>query len=165
MRRARPIRRRARAAPRIAIAASRFNQEITDGLLKGARQALAEGGIAAGRIEVFWAPGAFELPLLADRIAASGRFAAVVCLGAVIRGETYHFEVIANQAARGIAAVGLKHGLPVTLGVITTHTLEQAEARARNDSENRGRQAAQAALELLDQLERIGKQSGLSAES
>ena len=140
---------------RIAIAASRFNQEITNRLLAGARRALIDGGIAESAIEVYWAPGAFELPLLADRIAASGRFDAVVCVGAVIRGETYHFEVIANEAGRGIAAVSLRRGLPVTFGVVTAHTEAQAEARARGDRENRGRHAAEAALELLAELERL----------
>ncbi|HEX9638637.1 MAG TPA: 6,7-dimethyl-8-ribityllumazine synthase [Acidobacteriota bacterium] len=145
----------ARQRLRVAIAASRFNQEITDGLFEGALRALIEGGVARSAIEVFWAPGAFELPLLADRIAASGRFDAVVCIGAVIRGETYHFEIIANQAARGIAEVSRRRGLPVTLGIVTTHTEAQAEARSQADEDNRGRHAAEAALALLAELKRL----------
>ncbi|MDE2730092.1 MAG: 6,7-dimethyl-8-ribityllumazine synthase [Bacteroidota bacterium] len=136
---------------RIAIAVSRFNATITEPLLTGARRVLAQHGVAD--LDIAWCPGAFELPLLASRMAQSGRYAAVIALGAVIRGETYHFEVISNAAVDGLQQVALTAGIPVALGVLTADTLEQAKARSAPDNANKGAEAAMAALEMVSLLE------------
>ena len=140
---------------RIAIVVSRFNEEITGGLLAGAREALAEAGVREDQVEVFEVPGAFEIPLAARRAAESARFAAVICLGCLIKGDTMHFEYIADAAAHGIMRVGLETGVPVAFGVLTTLTDGQAEARAAAGPANKGREAARAALEMVTVLRRI----------
>src|SRR5690348_2936601 len=116
---------------RFAVAVSRFNPEITDGLLAGAREALAEAEVRPDDITVVRVPGAFELPITAQRLAESGRFDGVVCLGCLIKGDTMHFEYIAEAASRGIMDVGLSTGVPVSFGVLTTLTDEQAEVRSK----------------------------------
>jgi 6,7-dimethyl-8-ribityllumazine synthase len=145
------------AGCRFAIVVSRFNPEITDGLLAGAREALAEADVSDGDVAVVRVPGAFELPLTAQRLAESGRFDAVVCLGCLIKGDTMHFEYIAEAATRGIADVNLATGVPVTFGVLTTLTDEQAEVRARPGPGNKGREAAQAAVEMATLLRVIDR--------
>jgi 6,7-dimethyl-8-ribityllumazine synthase len=137
---------------RFAIVVSRFNELIGRQLLDGAVGALTRHGVADGDIEVFWVPGAFELPLVAKRAAASGRFAAVVCIGVVIRGATPHFDFVAGAAASGIAEAALATGVPVIFGVLTTETIEQALERAGTKAGNRGWDAALAALEMADLL-------------
>ena len=133
---------------RIAIVASRFNSEITERLLAGAQEALR--GVAT--VTVVHVPGAFEIPLATKQAASSGRFDAVVAIGCVIRGETAHFEYISQVASNGIAQVGLETGIPVTFGVLTADTDEQAMARSVPGPENKGYHAAQAAIEMVQVL-------------
>jgi 6,7-dimethyl-8-ribityllumazine synthase len=137
---------------RIAIVVSRFNELVTKKLLAGCQEALAEYGCGPEHQTVAWVPGSFELPFLAQKLAETGRYQALICLGAVIRGETYHFELVAQGAAQGIQAVALKTGIPVVMGVITTENLEQALARAGTRSGNKGWEAALTALEMIDAL-------------
>ena len=143
------------AGCRFAIVVSRFNPEITDGLLTGAREALAEAEVSDDDVTLVRVPGAFELPIAAQRLAESGRFDAVICLGCLIKGDTMHFEYIADAATRGIADVGLATGVPVTFGVLTTLTDEQAEVRAKPGDGNKGREAALAAVEMATLLRSI----------
>jgi 6,7-dimethyl-8-ribityllumazine synthase len=134
---------------RFAIIVSRFNEEITGGLLAGAREALAEAGVEGDGVAVFEVPGAFEIPLAARYAAESGQFAAVICLGCLIKGDTMHFEYIADAATHGIMRVGLETRVPIAFGVLTTLTDEQAEARAASGPGNKGREAAEAAIEMV----------------
>ena len=137
---------------RIAIVASRFNAEITDRLIAGAEEALR--GLA--EVALFYVPGAFEIPLAAKRAAVSGRFDAIVAIGCVIRGETAHFEYISHVASTGIAQVGLETGVPVTFGVLTVDTDEQAMARSVPGGDNKGYHAAQAAVEMARIVKGLG---------
>ena len=137
------------AQTRVAIAVSRYNDALTGRLLEAAVARLVAAGIAAGRIEIAWVPGAFELPLAADRLAGGGRFAAVICLGVVIRGETSHDRHINTAVATGIEAVGRHHGVPVSFGVLTCETVGQAEARAGGAVGNKGEEAASAAVAMI----------------
>lgn len=146
---------RSGAGRRFAVVASRFNVSVTDKLLDGALEAFAAGGASSDMVDVAWVPGAFELPVASRRLAASGRYAAIVCVGAVIRGETSHNEIVAMQAAAGMRTVMEDTGVPVLLGLVTTEDLAQALDRAGGAHGNRGWDAASAALEmasLLDQL-------------
>jgi 6,7-dimethyl-8-ribityllumazine synthase len=140
---------------RIAIVVSRFNQEITEGLLAGAREGLRDAGVRDEAVTVFHVPGAFEIPLAALRAAESGQFAAVICLGCLIKGETMHFEYIADAVAHGIMRAGMETGVPMAFGVLTTLTDAQAEARAAAGSGNKGREAAFAALEMTRVLRQM----------
>lgn len=140
---------------RVAVVASRFNEVVTEELLAGALTALGERGLGPGAAEVFRVPGAWELPWAAARAARSGRYAAVIALGCVVRGETPHFDFVAGEAARGLMEVAIETGVPVTFGVLTTDTLEQALARAAGPGGDKGRDAALAALELLDLSSRL----------
>jgi 6,7-dimethyl-8-ribityllumazine synthase len=133
---------------RFAVVVSTFNQEITEGLLRGARQALAEAAVADGDITVMRVPGAFEIPVTALRAAETGQFDAVICIGCVIKGETMHFEYIAGTVCQAIADAASATGVPIALGVLTTLTEEQAVARAADGPENKGREAALAAVEM-----------------
>jgi 6,7-dimethyl-8-ribityllumazine synthase len=137
---------------RIGVALARFNQSVTDRLLTGALEALVQHGVASDAIDVAVVPGAFELPLCAQRLAATGRYDALVCLGAVVRGETPHFNYVAGEAARGVAEVSRRHDLPVAFGVLTTDTVEQALARAGGERGNKGFEAAVTALEMVQML-------------
>jgi 6,7-dimethyl-8-ribityllumazine synthase len=141
-----PIERRSARGLRIAILRALFNPKITDGLLRGAREELAELGADARRVRVFDVPGAFELPLAAQAAARSGRFDAIVALGAVIRGETDHYEHIAREAAAGLAVVARETGVPVGFGVLTVRRARQALARSGRGEANKGREAARAAV-------------------
>ncbi len=141
---------------RIAVACAEFNGGITDRLLTGALDGLEEAGVDPGSVVVAWAPGAFELPLVAQRLAASGSVDAVICLGAVIRGETGHYDFVAGQCAAGLQRVQLDAGIPVVFGVLTTDTVEQALARSGPDSENKGREAARTALATAAVLAGVG---------
>jgi 6,7-dimethyl-8-ribityllumazine synthase len=136
---------------------SRFNRAVTDRLLTGARQGAAAHDATLAEDDVYPVPGAFELPIVASRLAASGRYDAIVCLGAVIRGETPHFDYVCEQAAAGIQRVALDSGIPTAFGVLTTDTVEQALARAGGDAGNKGYEAVVAVLETLAQLDRIGR--------
>ena len=135
---------------------SRFNEFITKKLLEGAQDALLRHGVSQGDIEVAWVPGAFEIPLIAKKLAQTKRYDAVICLGAVVRGETPHFEYIAAQLAKDISKVGLDTGLPVIYGVITADTLEQAIERAGTKQGNKGFEAAVSAIEMANLLTSIG---------
>ncbi|MCJ7520699.1 MAG: 6,7-dimethyl-8-ribityllumazine synthase [Dehalococcoidia bacterium] len=132
------------------VVVSRFNDFITGKLLEGAQDALSRHGVNEEDIDIAWAPGSFEIPLVAKKMAESGRYDAVICLGAVIRGGTPHFDYIASEVSKGIAKVGLDTGLPVILGVITADTLEQAIERAGTKSGNYGSQAAVHAIEMAN---------------
>jgi 6,7-dimethyl-8-ribityllumazine synthase len=140
------------ATPRIAIVVSRFNAEVTSGLLEGARAQLREGGVEVPEAAIFEAPGAFEIPLLAQALARSGRFDGVVCLGCVIKGDTAHFEYISQAASTGLMSASLATGVPLTFGILTTYTEEQALVRSRDDEHNKGREAAAACLASLATL-------------
>lgn len=135
---------------RVAVIASRFNETIARALLDGAVDCLARHGVADNEVTTLWVPGAFELPAAAKRIAESGEVDAIVCVGAVIRGETAHFDYVAGHAARGVGEVALQTGIPVTLGVLTTETVEQATNRAGGKMGNKGFEAALAALEMAN---------------
>ena len=133
---------------RIAIVVSRFNDFVTDRLLTGAQLALHDEGVADADIEILRVPGAFEIPIAAQRVAESGRVGAVICLGCLIRGATPHFEYIASACAQGITAAAAATGTPMTFGVLTTNTVEEALERAAPGEGNKGREAAMAALEM-----------------
>lgn len=140
----------------IAIVVARFNEAITRLLLAGAQDALVRHGVAEQEVDVVWVPGSFEIPLAAKGLATSGRYQAVVCLGAVIRGETPHFEYIASQMSSGVAQVGLETGVPTIFGVLTTDTVEQAQDRAGLKAGNKGYEAAVAAIEMANLLRSLG---------
>ncbi|HEY5860148.1 MAG TPA: 6,7-dimethyl-8-ribityllumazine synthase [Actinomycetota bacterium] len=143
---------------RVGVIAARFNEVVTGKLVEGAVEGLKKHGVDEERIDVAWVPGAFELPLVAKRLARTERYDALICLGAVIRGETAHFELVANEAARGIAEVALDSGIPVIFEVLATEDLAQAEARAGGAHGNKGWEAAEAALEmawLMDALPEV----------
>jgi len=133
---------------RFAVIVSRFNESVTGALRDGARAALAEAGVAGTDVEELRVPGAFELPQAARRAAETGRFDAVVCLGCVIRGETPHFEYISSAVAHGIMDAAAETGVPIAFGVLTTDTQAQAEERARPGRDNKGWEAAAAAIEM-----------------
>ncbi len=135
---------------------SRFNEFFTRKLLEGAQDALLRHGVSREDVEVAWVPGAFEIPLIAKKLAQTKRYNAVICLGAVVRGETPHFEYIAAQLAKDISKVGLDTGLPVIYGVITADTLEQAIERAGTKQGNKGFEAAVSAIEMANLLTSIG---------
>jgi 6,7-dimethyl-8-ribityllumazine synthase len=130
------------------VVVSRFNELITERLLEGALATAREHGVADHNLDVVWVPGAFELPLAARALADTGRYDAIACVGAVIRGETPHFDFVAGEAARGIAEVAADYGMPVAFGVITSDTVEQAQARAGGAVGNKGRESMLAAIEM-----------------
>lgn len=141
---------------KIAIIVSRFNEFITHRLLQGCLKEFKKSGIKDSQILMSWVPGALELPVTALTYAQKKDVSAVVCLGAVIRGETYHFELVANECARGIMDVSLKTGKPVIFGVLSTDTVEQANERSMLDGgDNKGRDAAQAAIDMIETLARV----------
>lgn len=140
---------------RVAIVVSRFNQLVTGRMLEAALETLREAGFAPDAIDVAWVPGSFELPLAADRLAATRRYVAVICLGAIIKGETSHDRHIATAVATGIEQAARRHGLPIAFGVLTCDTLEQAVARAGGPHGNKGRESAEAALEMIGFLSSI----------
>jgi 6,7-dimethyl-8-ribityllumazine synthase len=137
------------------IVVSRFNSFIAERLLEGALDTLSRSGAADDDIEVARVPGAFEIPLLAQKMAKSGRYDAVICLGAVIRGATSHYDLVANEAAKGIAQVGLAHDVPLVFGVLTTDTIEQAIERAGSKAGNKGSEAAAVAIEMVSLLQKF----------
>lgn len=140
------------AGKRFGIVVGRFNEFITTRLLGGCLDAILRHGGAEENLEVVWVPGAFEIPLAAQRMAASKRYDAIICLGAVIRGATPHFEYVANETAKGVAKVSLDSSLPVVFGIITADTIEQAIERAGTKAGNKGWDAALAAIEMADLL-------------
>jgi 6,7-dimethyl-8-ribityllumazine synthase len=152
----------ARVAPgcRFAVIVSRFNEEITDGLLAGARSTLAAADVAADDITVVRVPGAFEIPITAQRLAETGRFDAIICLGCLIKGDTMHFEYIADAASHGIIEAAAATGVPVAFGVLTTMTEEQAVERAQPGPGNKGSEAALAAIEMATLFRRFEEGAG-----
>jgi 6,7-dimethyl-8-ribityllumazine synthase len=141
---------------RFAVVASRFNEGVTQPLAAGAVDAFVRHGAAPEDVDLVWVPGAWELPAAVRRVLASDRYDAVVAVGAVVRGETPHFDFVAGEAARGVADASAEYDVPVTLGLLTTDTMEQAEARAGGSHGNKGWDAAMAALEMADLFARLG---------
>jgi 6,7-dimethyl-8-ribityllumazine synthase len=143
------------AGRRIALVAAKFNKVVTIDLVDGAVAGLTDMGVDPDRIDLAWVPGAFEIPLVARKMATSGLYDAVICLGAVIRGETAHFELVSGEAARGVGAVSADTGIPVIFEVLATDDLAQAQARAGGAQGNKGREAAAVALEMADLMARL----------
>ena len=141
---------------RFALVAARFNALIVDSLVAGAIDGLKRHGVPDDRIDLVRVPGAFEIPLVAQKLGESGRYAAVVCLGAVIKGDTDHYDHVAGAATSGIAQAGLTSGVPVVFGVLTCDTLEQAMNRAGGKAGNKGFEAAATAVEMVNLLKRLG---------
>ena len=139
----------------IAVVASRFNQDVTARLLQGALDTLRNHGVADADVTVVWVPGSFEVPIVARKLATSGRYQAIVCLGAVVRKETAHFEYVAGEAARGIAAVGRETGVPTIFGILTTYDHQQALARSGGVQGNRGADAAEAAIRMANLMQHL----------
>ncbi|MFQ5964430.1 MAG: 6,7-dimethyl-8-ribityllumazine synthase [Candidatus Scalinduaceae bacterium] len=137
------------------IVVSRFNSFITKRMLEGAQDCLIRHGVNDGDIDVFWVPGSCEIPITAMRLAKGARYNGIICLGAIIRGETPHFDYVSGEAARGITEVGLTTGIPTIYGVITTETLEQAIDRAGARGGNKGAEAALTVLEMVDLFDNI----------
>ncbi|MFA5367526.1 MAG: 6,7-dimethyl-8-ribityllumazine synthase [Dehalococcoidia bacterium] len=145
------------AGLKFGLVVSRFNEFITGKLLEGAQDALARHGVKPADIDVIWTPGAFEIPLVAKKVAEKGKYSAVICLGAVVRGGTPHFDYIAAEVTKGVAQVGLETGVPVIYGVITADTLEQAIERAGTKMGNAGFNAATSAIEMANLMQSLAK--------
>ena len=146
---------RLHAVGRVAILVSRYNELITTRLLDGARACCRDAGLDESQVDVVWTPGAFELPAVAAAAAERGRYAALIALGAVVRGDTPHFDYVAGEASRGLADASAEYEIPIGFGLLTTDTMEQAEARAGGAHGNKGWDAAVAALEMADLFERL----------
>ncbi len=142
---------------RVGILASRFNEVIVSKLIDGAADALARHGVDLNTVDLAWVPGAFEIPSAAAKMAASGKYDALICLGAVIRGETDHYEHVATEVTKGIAQISLNAGIPVLYGVLTTDTVEQALNRAGLKAGNKGFECAMDALEMVSLFRKLGK--------
>jgi 6,7-dimethyl-8-ribityllumazine synthase len=140
---------------RFAIVASRFNEFIVESLIKGALHCLRQHGAEDGNLEIFRVPGAFEMPLVVDKVAAARRFDGIIALGAVIRGGTPHFDYVAGECVKGITAAGQRHQVPIGNGVLTVDTIEQAIERAGTKAGNKGEEAALAVIEIVNLLRRI----------
>jgi 6,7-dimethyl-8-ribityllumazine synthase len=145
---------------RFAIVVSKFNEEITEGLLQGARERFAEASVPDENVTVFRVPGAFEIPITAQRLGESGEYDAIVCLGCLIKGETMHFEYIAEAASHGIMEAAAATGVPMAFGVLTTLTEEQAVERSRSGPDNKGREAAAAAVEMARLFRKLDEAIG-----
>lgn len=141
---------------RFAIVASRFNEFITSKLLEGALDMLRRHGAPENAVDVVWVPGAFEIPLVAKTLAAGGKYDAVICVGAVIRGATSHYDYVCNEVSKGVAQAGLATGIPVIFAVVTTENIEQAVERAGTKAGNKGADGAMAAMEMANLLKKIG---------
>ena len=141
---------------RIGIVVARFNEFITSKLLGGAIDTLKRHDVNEAAIDVAWVPGAFEIPLIASKMAKSGKYDAVICLGAIIRGSTSHYDLVCNEAAKGIAQVSLQSDIPVMFGVITTENIEQAIERAGSKAGNKGYDCALSAIEMVNMLASLG---------
>ena len=140
---------------KVGIVAARFNEFITSKLVSGAVDCLVRHEVASDDIEVAWVPGAFEIPLVAQKMAASGKYDAVICLGAVIRGATSHYDYVCNEVSKGVATVGLNSGIPVLFGVVTTENIEQAIERAGTKAGNKGYDCALSALEMVNLIKNL----------
>ena len=142
---------------RIGIVVARFNEFITNKLLGGAVDTLKRHGVADEDIDVAWVPGSFEIPLIAKKMADSGKYDAVICLGAIIRGSTTHYDLVCNEAAKGVTQVSLSSNIPVMFGIITTENLEQAIDRAGAKAGNKGSECAEGAIEMINLIRQIGE--------
>lgn len=140
---------------KIGIVVSRFNEFITGKLLSGAVDTLLRHGVDDENISVAWVPGAFEIPLISKKMAETGKYDAIICLGAIIRGSTSHYELVCNEAAKGVAQVSLETGVPVLFGIITTENIEQAIERAGSKAGNKGSECAEGAIEMINLCKRI----------
>ena len=140
---------------KVAIVAARFNEFIVTKLVGGAQDALVRHGVEDGDIDVAWVPGAFEIPIIAKKLAASGKYDAVICLGAVIKGATSHYDYVCAEVSKGVATVGLETGVPTIFGVVTTDNIEQAIERAGTKAGNKGYDAACTAIEMSNLLKNI----------
>lgn len=143
---------------RIGIVSARFNEFITSKLLSGAMDGLLRHDVQEEDVDVAWVPGAFEIPLIASKMAKSGKYDAVICLGAVIRGSTSHYDYVCNEVSKGIAAVSLESGIPVLFGILTTENIEQAIERAGTKAGNKGYDCAVSAIEMVNLIQEIEKQ-------
>ena len=141
---------------KVGIVVARFNEFITSKLLGGAVDALKRENVNDDDIELAWVPGAFEIPLIADKMAKSGKYDAVICLGAVIRGSTSHYDYVCAEVSKGVAQVSLNNGIPVMFGVLTTDTIEQAIERAGTKAGNKGFECGQGAIEMVNLIRNIG---------
>ena len=150
---------------RFAVVVSRFNEFITSRLLAGAEDRFRRQGVADDAVDVFWVPGSFEIPITARKLAEGGRYDAVVCLGAVVRGQTPHFEYIASQVAKGVANVAMSTGVPTIFGVITADTLEQAIERAGTKAGNKGADAAESAIEMASLFHQMPRSRGATRKA
>ena len=148
------------AGYRFAIVVSRFNEEITEGLLQGARERLAEASVPDENVTIIRVPGAFEIPIAGQRLGESGEYDAVICLGCVIKGETMHFEYIAEATSHGIMQAAAATGIPMAFGVLTTLTEAQALERSRSGPDNKGREAAGAALDMAKLFRKLDEAIG-----
>ena len=146
---------RSAAGRRFAIVVSRYNESVTSKLLEGALHTLSEHGAELAHVDVAWVPGAWEIPLVADRMAATGRYGAVLCLGAVVRGETAHDRYISGAVSQALAGASLRHGVPLLFGVLTCDTLEQAIHRSGGNRGNKGSECAAAATEMVSLLDKL----------
>lgn len=140
---------------KVAIVASRFNEFITTKLISGAEDTLLRHGMSGDDIDLIWVPGAFEIPMVAKKAAMSGKYDAVICLGAVIRGATSHYEFVAAEVSKGIALASLESGVPVLFGVLTTENIEQAIERAGTKAGNKGADCASSAIEMVNLLRQV----------
>ena len=140
---------------KIGIVAARFNEFIVSKLIGGAEDALVRHGVDMDQVDLAWVPGAFEIPVIAEKMAASGKYDAVICVGAVIRGDTTHYDYVCNEVSKGIAQVGLATGVPVLFGVITTENIEQAISRAGSKGGNKGYDCALSAIEMVNLLRQM----------
>ena len=145
---------------KIGVVISRFNEFITSKLLSGALDTLERHAVSMDDVEIAWVPGSFEIPIIAEKMASSGKYDAVICLGALIRGSTPHFDYIAAEASKGIAQVGLKTGVPTIFGVITTENIEQAIERAGTKAGNKGSDAAMSAIEMANLFKQLDISNG-----
>ncbi|MFH1230789.1 MAG: 6,7-dimethyl-8-ribityllumazine synthase [Planctomycetota bacterium] len=141
---------------RFAIIVSRFNELITQRLLDGAQDRLIRSGVKKENFDIVWVPGSFEIPLIARKLVRTKKYDAIICLGAIIKGDTPHFDYIASESAKGIAQVSLESGIPIEFGIITAETAEQAMERAGIKRGNKGAQAAEAAVEMVNILDQLG---------
>ena len=141
---------------RVGIVASRFNEVIVSKLIDGAVDGLSRHGVDMDKVDLAWVPGAFEIPLAAKKMAESGKYDAVICLGAVIRGSTSHYDYVCNEVSKGVAQVGMSTGVPTIFGVVTTENIEQAIERAGTKAGNKGADGAMAAMEMANLLKNIG---------
>lgn len=144
-----------KSSGRIAVIVSRFNQEVTGGLLKGALNVLKENNFTESSYDIFYVPGAFEIPLTAKQLLINGKYCGIICLGAVIKGDTAHFEYISDAVSKALMTLNMEFSTPVSFGILTCYNDEQAEKRSADNEHNKGREAAQAVLDMIKLLKEL----------